>query len=53
MVDMLPDGRVQMSAERRSGKISDVFGLLKNKTDRQLSIDEIKELAARGWAGRR
>jgi len=52
-VNMLPDGRVQMKAERPTGKISDVFGFLKDKTDRRLSIDEIKEIAARGWAGRR
>ncbi|HWE75754.1 MAG TPA: AbrB/MazE/SpoVT family DNA-binding domain-containing protein [Stellaceae bacterium] len=52
-IDMLPDGRVEMRAERPAGKISDVFGLLKNKTDRVLSIEEINEIAAQGWAGRR
>jgi bifunctional DNA-binding transcriptional regulator/antitoxin component of YhaV-PrlF toxin-antitoxin module len=52
-VDMLPDGRVELKAVRASGKISDVFGLLKNKTNRSLSIDEIKAVAARGWAGQR
>ncbi|HVA15409.1 MAG TPA: AbrB/MazE/SpoVT family DNA-binding domain-containing protein [Stellaceae bacterium] len=52
-VDMLADGRVEMRAEHSTGKISDVFGLLKGKNARALSIDEIKEIAARGWAGRR
>ena len=52
-VDMLPDGRVEIKAERPAGRISDVFGLLKNKTDRILSIEQIKEIAAQGWAGRR
>lgn len=52
-VDMLPGGRVEMKAEHSTGKISDVFGLLKGKSGRALSIDEIKEIAAHGWAGRR
>ncbi|HXR87235.1 MAG TPA: AbrB/MazE/SpoVT family DNA-binding domain-containing protein [Stellaceae bacterium] len=52
-VDMLPDGRVEMKAERPSGKISDVFGLFKKKGARALSIEEINEIAAQGWAGRR
>jgi bifunctional DNA-binding transcriptional regulator/antitoxin component of YhaV-PrlF toxin-antitoxin module len=52
-VDMLPDGRIEMKAEQSAGKISDVFGLLKNKTDRSLSIEEIKAITADGWAGRR
>jgi len=52
-VDMLPDGRVEMKAERPRGKISDVFGLFKKKGARPLSIEEINEIAAQGWAGRR
>jgi AbrB family looped-hinge helix DNA binding protein len=52
-VNILPDGRVEMRAEHPTGKISDVFGLLKGENARALSIDEIKEIAARGWAGRR
>jgi bifunctional DNA-binding transcriptional regulator/antitoxin component of YhaV-PrlF toxin-antitoxin module len=52
-IDMLPNGRVEMKAERPAGKISDVFGLLKNKTNRVLSIEEINEIAAQGWAGQR
>lgn len=52
-IEMLPDGRVEMKAERPSGKISDVFGLFKKKGARALSIEEINEIAAQGWAGRR
>jgi bifunctional DNA-binding transcriptional regulator/antitoxin component of YhaV-PrlF toxin-antitoxin module len=52
-LDLLPDGRIEMKAVRAGGKISDVFGLLKNKTDRSLSIEEIKEITEQGWAGRR
>lgn len=52
-LDLLPDGRIEMKAEQPAGKISDVFGLLKNRTDRSLSIEEIKAVTAQGWAGRR
>jgi bifunctional DNA-binding transcriptional regulator/antitoxin component of YhaV-PrlF toxin-antitoxin module len=49
----LPDGRIAMKAARPTGKISDVFNLLKRKRGPSLSIDEINEVARRGWAGRR
>jgi len=52
VVDKLPDGRVEIKAAA-AGKISDVFGMLKSKTRKSLSLDEIKETAARGWAGKR
>ncbi len=38
---------------RSSGRISDVFGLLSNENTSSLSIEEMNELAARGWAGKR
>lgn len=52
-VDKLPDGRIEMKAARPAGPISDVFGMLKTKKGASLSIGEINEIAARGWAGRR
>lgn len=52
-VDKLPDGRIEMKAARPAGAISDVFGLLKRKKGASLSIAEINEVAARGWARRR
>ena len=53
VVDKLPDGRVEVKAARPTGKISDVFGLLKRKNGPRLSIDEINEVAARGWSGKK
>ena len=50
-VDKLPDGRIEVRAEPQ-GAISDVFNLLKRKDGLSLSIDEIDELAAGGWAGK-
>lgn len=51
--DLLPDGRVEVRARRPAGKISDIFGFLKRKDGASLTVEEIKEIAARGWAGRR
>jgi AbrB family looped-hinge helix DNA binding protein len=52
-VEKLPDGRIEMKAKRPTGKISDVFDLLKKDKGRSLSIDEINQIAKRGWAGKR
>jgi bifunctional DNA-binding transcriptional regulator/antitoxin component of YhaV-PrlF toxin-antitoxin module len=52
-VDKLPDGRIEMKAARPTGKISDVFGLLKRKNGPSLSIEEIGDIAKGGWARRR
>lgn len=52
-VNKLPDGRIEVKAARPTGKISDVFGLLKKKGGPSLTVEEINEIAARGWAGKR
>ena len=52
-VDKLPDGRIEVKAVRPTGKISDVFDFLKRDDGASLSIEEINNIAARGWAGRR
>ena len=51
--DMLPDGRLEVRAARTTGNISDVFGSLQRAAAQSLSIDDINEIAARGWAGKR
>jgi hypothetical protein len=40
-------------AARRTGKISDVFGMLRQEGGPVLTIDEINEAIAAGWAGER
>jgi len=53
-VSKLPDGRVEVKAAKPTGKISDVFGILKTKRKgRSLSIEKMNEIIARGWAGKR
>ena len=48
----LPDGRIEIKSAP-SGKISDVFGLLRRENGPLLSIEEINEATAKGWAGER
>jgi len=52
-VDKLPDGRVVVRAERTSASISAVFNLLKREKGPSLSIEEMNDLAAQGWGGKR
>jgi hypothetical protein len=53
LVNKLPDGRIEVKAARQTGRISDVFDSLKRENGPRLSIEEINEVTARGWAGRR
>ncbi len=50
-LDKLPDGRVALRAVRQSRGIDEVFGILKCKTDKVASLEEIDEAIAAGWAG--
>lgn len=50
-IDKLPGGEVRIRADRPKGKISDAFGMLKREGRKPLSIEEINEIAAKGWAG--
>lgn len=52
-VDAKPDGRIEVSAARKTGKISDAFGMLYREDGPKLSIEEINEAIAKGWAGER
>jgi hypothetical protein len=51
-VELLPGGRVEAQAARLQGQISDVFGVFKRQGGPSLSIEEINELTAEGWAGK-
>ncbi len=43
----------EVTAEGWGGKISDIFNFLKRRKGPSLSVEEMHEIAARGWAGRR
>ncbi len=51
-VEKLADGRVEVRAAA-AGKISAVFGRFKKAGRKPLSIDDMKRIAARGWAGKK
>ena len=50
-IDTLPGGEVRIRAIRGTGKISDVFGMLKPKDGISASIEDMNEVIAKGWAG--
>ncbi len=52
-IEKLPDGRIEVRAAKPTGKISDIFGLLKREDGPVLSIEEMNEITADGWAGKR
>jgi AbrB family looped-hinge helix DNA binding protein len=52
VVDKLSKGRIEVKAAA-IGNISDTFGLLKRKGGRSLSVEQMKRIAARAWAGKR
>jgi bifunctional DNA-binding transcriptional regulator/antitoxin component of YhaV-PrlF toxin-antitoxin module len=51
-VEKLPDGRIEVKAAQPVGSISDVFGSLKRPNGPRLSIEEMNEIVADGWAGK-
>lgn len=50
-VAALPGGRLEVSAAKQTGSISDLHGVLGSKTTTSLTVDEMNAVAADGWAG--
>ncbi len=51
-VERLPDGCVEVRAAPK-GKISDVFGMFSNPEGIHLTIEEMNDIIADAWAGKR
>ena len=51
-VDRLPDGSLKVRPAA-TGKISDVFGFFDNPEGIDLTIEEMNEIIADAWAGKR
>ncbi|MDE1150087.1 MAG: AbrB/MazE/SpoVT family DNA-binding domain-containing protein [Azospirillaceae bacterium] len=51
-VDLLPSGRAQVRA-RPGQPVSSIFDMLKRPGQPTLSVEEINEATAAGWAGER
>jgi AbrB family looped-hinge helix DNA binding protein len=52
-VEKLPSGKIEVQAVKGTHPISDVFGILKRKGQRRLSIEKMNEIIADAWAGKR
>jgi antitoxin PrlF len=52
-VDLLPNGRLEVRAARPTGSIEDFIGCAQRPGTKPLTIEEIGEIAAQGWAGLR
>lgn len=50
-IHKLPGGRIEIEAEKPKGKISDVFGMLHREGQPPVSIEEMNDAIAKGWAG--
>ncbi len=52
-LDLLPDGRAALKAARPAGKIDSFIGLFAGRTRKALTVEEINEIAAAGWSGKK
>jgi bifunctional DNA-binding transcriptional regulator/antitoxin component of YhaV-PrlF toxin-antitoxin module len=52
-LEKLPNGEISVRAARAIGDISEIFGMLKRPGARPVTIEEMNEAIADGWAGRR
>ena len=50
-VDLLPDGRAEVRSAKASGTIGDFFGCLAETGTPKLSIEDMNDIIAAGWAG--
>src|SRR3990172_5116493 len=49
--DKLPGGELRVRVAHKTGSIKSFIGLLAGSTSKAMSIEEMNEIAAAGWAG--
>lgn len=49
--ELLAGGQIRIYAVKRTGTIDDLFGMLKRDNQRTVSVEEMNEAIADGWAG--
>ena len=52
-IDKLPEGQIVVRAAVQNGPIANFIGCLSRKAGPKLTVDEMNEIAAEGWAKRR
>jgi AbrB family looped-hinge helix DNA binding protein len=50
-IDKMPGGEIRIRAEKPVGSIAEFCGFLKQDGQRPISIEEMNEVIAKGWAG--
>ncbi len=50
-VDLLPNGRIEIRGAKPQGSIENFIGCAHRPRTKPLTIDEINEIIADGWAG--
>jgi antitoxin PrlF len=50
-VNKLPNGRIELAADAPKARIADFCGFLKRDGQKPVSIEEMNEAIAKGWAG--
>jgi antitoxin PrlF len=50
-IDKLPGGELRVKAAKPTGTIDSFIGLLSGTVKKPLTIEEMNEIAASGWAG--
>ena len=53
LIEKLANGRIEISRQPCTGKISDLFGVLWRPEQPTLTIDEMNEVISDAWAGKR
>lgn len=51
-LDKMPDGKLRLQAARPAGTIEPFIGRHAGKASKPLTLDEMNEIAAAGWAGK-
>jgi antitoxin PrlF len=50
-IDLLPNGRAELRAAKKTGSIENFFGSAYKPGTKPLTIEEINEVIRKGWAG--
>ncbi|MFM8900714.1 MAG: AbrB/MazE/SpoVT family DNA-binding domain-containing protein [Burkholderiales bacterium] len=50
-LDLLPDGRGMLKAAQQTGHIGDFVGLLKGRSKKVATLEEINQASVKAWSG--
>lgn len=52
-LQLMPNGQALLGAARPAGSMDSFVGMLAGRTKKAATLEEMKEAAAEGWAGRK